>query len=241
MSVMLIRSLIVYVITFIIIRLMGKRQVGEMQPFEFVITLIIADLACVPMAELAVPLLHGIIPILVLYLLHFFICFLSRKSMFFRYMITVRPAIVINPNGIDYKELKNLNMTIDDLMEAIRGCDYFEIEQIAYAIVETNGKLCVIPKTNLSPVTRDDLKIKVDPSGLPVNIIMDGKLMKENMKLANIDDAFLKKYFKKVNVATHKQVLLFTIDNNGKIFIQPKNKVRYYVFEESAYKGREKW
>ena len=130
-----------------------------MQPFEFVITLIIADLACVPMAELAVPLTHGIVPILALYLLHFFICFLSRKSIKFRYIVTGKPAIVIKPTGIDYNELRKLNMTIDDLMELIRGCDCFEIDQIAYAIIETNGNLCVMPKADNMPVTRGDLKI----------------------------------------------------------------------------------
>ncbi len=238
---MLIRSVVIYIITFAVIRLMGKRQVGEMQPFEFVITLIIADLACVPMAELAVPLVHGIVPILALFLMHFFICFLSRKSMWFRYTITGRPAIVISPRGIDYKELRKLNMTIDDLMEAIRGCDYFCIEEIAYAIIETNGKLCVIPKANAQPLTQGDVGLKSEPSTLPMNIIMDGKKMNENIQLAELDDKFLQKYYKKVGVASHKQILLFTIDNNGKVFIQPKNKNKYYVFEESGYKGGKNW
>ncbi len=234
MAIMLIRSVIVYIVTFAVIRLMGKRQIGEMQPFEFVITLIIADLACIPMAELAVPLVHGIVPILVLFVMHFFICFISRKSMKFRYLITGRPAIVIDKTGIDYGELKKLNMTIDDLMEAIRGAGYFSIEEIAYAIIETNGKLCVIPKVGISPVTRDDLNIETEESAFPVNIIMDGVVMKENCKLTKISDEFLEKYYKKVNVADARQILLFTVDSNGKIFIQPKNAKKYYVFKEKV-------
>lgn len=241
MSIMLLRSVIIYIITFIVIRLMGKRQVGEMQPFEFVITLIIADLACIPMAELAVPLIHGIVPILALFLLHFFICFLSRKSMLFRYAITGRPAIVISPNGIDYKELRKLNMTIDDLMESIRGCEYFNVDEIAYAIIETNGKLCVIPKAQNQPVQRQDIDVQAEQSALPVNLIMDGKILKENLELTQIDDKFLNKYYKKVNVASAKQILLFTIDNNGKIFIQPKKKNKYFVFNDAGYKGGENW
>lgn len=237
MSIMLIRSIIIYVITFIIIRLMGKRQIGEMQPFEFVITLIIADLACLPMAELAVPLVHGIVPILVLYLLHFFICFLSRKFMWFRYTITGRPAIVINPTGIDYKELRKLNMTLDDLMEAMRSLGYFSIDEVSYAIIETNGKLCAIPNAGNTPVTRQDLGIKADPSTFPVNIIMDGKIMAENMKLLSLDDKFLQKYYKKTNTANPKQILLFTVDGNGKIFIQPKKAQKYYIFEDGNIKG----
>ena len=241
MVIMLIRSLILFTLTFIVVRLMGKRQIGEMQPFEFVITLIIADLACVPMAELAVPLTHGIVPILSLYLLHFFICFLSRKSIKFRYVVTGKPAIVIKPTGIDYKELQKLNMTIDDLMELIRGCDCFEIDQIAYAIIETNGNLCVMPKANNMPVTRDDLKIPSQENALPMHLIIDGKLMKQNLSIAEVDDKLLEKYYKKANVASHKQILLFTIDNNGKIFIQPKNKDKYFVFEEKGFKGGANW
>ena len=241
MSIMLIRSVIVYVITLIVVRLMGKRQVGEMQPFEFVITLIIADLACVPMAELSVPLTHGIIPILVLFIVHFLICFLARKCMWFRYALTGKPAIVVTPKGIDYKVLRSLNMTIDDLMELVRGCQYFDIDQIAYAIIETNGNVCIIPKSNMQNVVRDDLQIKAQPAAMPINLIMDGRVIKKNLEIANLDDSFLNKYYKKVNVANHKQIILFTIDNNGKIFIQPRNRGRYYTFEESGFAGGKKW
>ena len=135
---MLIRSTIIYIFALATIRLMGKRQIGEMQPFEFVITLIIADLVCIPMQEISVPLLHGIVPILTLLLLHYFLCLLSRKSIKARYLISGRSAIVISPNGIHYKELQRLNMTIDDLIEALRGVNIFNIEDVAYAIFETN-------------------------------------------------------------------------------------------------------
>lgn len=239
MSIMLIRSVVVYILTFAVIRLMGKRQVGEMQPFEFVITLIIADLACTPMSELAVPLVHGIVPILALYLLHFFICFLSRKFMWFRYSITGRPAVVITPQGIDYNELKKLNMNLDDLMEALRSSGYFSIDQIAYAIIETNGKLCVIPKAEQTPLVRADLNIDSQKATFPINIIMDGKLMKENLSVAHINQEFLKKYYKKVHAHGHKNILLFTIDGNGKVFVQPKNAKQYFVFEDQSNKGAE--
>ena len=219
---------------------MGKRQVGEMQPFEFVITLIIADLACTPMSELAVPLVHGIVPILALYLLHFFICFLSRKFMWFRYTITGRPAVVITPDGIDYGELRKLNMTLDDLMESIRGAGYFCIDEIAYAIIETNGKLCVVPKAENTPVVRGDLNVESDEATFPINIVMDGKLMKENLALAKIDDVFLKWCFEKAKVASYKHILLFTIDSNGKVFIQPKNCKKYYVFDKNVAKESKK-
>lgn len=237
---MLLRSIIIYLFVLVVIRLMGKRQVGEMQPFELVITLIIADLACIPMSELAVPLVHGIVPIFSLLLLHFFICVLARKNMKIRYLISGRPAIVVTPSGIDYKELKKLNMTLDDLIELMRGCDVFAVDEIAYAIIETNGKMCVIPKSPNLPVTREDMNIKAQISALPVNIIMDGKVMNENIKLTGIDDKFIETVLKKANAKSVKEILLFTLDNNGKVFIQAKNASESLSFNMD-FVGGNKW
>lgn len=240
MSIMLIRSVVIYLFVLFVIRLMGKRQVGEMQPFEFVITLIIADLACIPMAELAVPLVHGIVPIFALLIVHFLICVISRKSMKFRYMLSGRPAILVSPRGINYAELKKLNMTLDDLIEALRGCDVFNIEDVAYAIMETNGKMCVINKATVEPVTREDAGVKIEPNGLPVNIIMDGRLLKENVTLTGIDEKFIDKCLKKAKVNRIKEVLLFTLDNSGNCFIQAKNASEYVTFQ-MPFSGGDAW
>ena len=240
MAIMLIRSIIIYLCVLIVVRLMGKRQVGEMQPFEFVVTLIIADLACIPMAELSVPIVHGIVPIVTLLILHFFICFFARKSQFVRYLLTGKPAVVITPKGIDYKELKELNMTLDDLMELLRGCDVFKVSDVAYAIIETNGNLCVIKKSMCETVTREDLKVKVSQSVLPINIIMDGKRIEGNVSLAGLTENFLKECFKKGNVKNEKNILLMTLDNNGEVFIQEKNSGGYSTFT-MEFKGGDKW
>ena len=237
---MILRSVIIYICVLAVVRLMGKRQVGEMQPFEFVVTLIIADLACIPMAELSVPLVHGIVPIVTLMIIHFLICFLARKFQFARYLLTGRPAIVINPNGINYKELKELNMTLDDLIELMRGCNVFKIEEIAYAIIETNGNLCVIKKGGKDMVTKDDLKVKVSQDALPINIIMDGRLMKENIKLSGVNERFIQDCLKKSEVKNVKDVLLMTLDNNGEVFIQSKKSNCYYSFE-TDFNGGGKW
>lgn len=240
MAIMLLRSVIIYVCVLAVIRLMGKRQVGEMQPFEFVITLIIADLACNPMAELSVPLVHGIVPIITLMILHFLICFLARKVQFVRYVLTGRPAIVINPNGINFRELKELNMTLDDLIELMRGCNVFKIEEIAYAIIETNGNLCVIKKSEVENVTRSDLKVKVSQASLPINIIMDGRLMNENVRLSKIDNQFIENCLSKAEIKSIKDVLIMTLDNNGEVFIQSKKSSNYKNFKMD-YDGGGKW
>lgn len=236
---MFIRSIVIYLFVLFAIRFMGKRQVGEMQPFEFVITLIIADLATIPMSEISVPIIHGLVPIIGMIILHYFICFISRKSMKARYIISGRSAIVMNPNGIDYKELKALNMNIDDLIESLRNSDVFNLNDVAYAIIETNGKLCVIKKSNVENPTREDMNIKVDPASLPVSIIMDGKLMEENVKLTGITDELLQECLEKANAKKPTEILLMTLDANGLVFLQPKSgsAINFSV----DYDGHNKW
>ena len=236
---MLIRSIIIYLFVFVAVRLMGKRQIGEMQPFELVITLIIADLACIPMAEMAVPLSHGIIPILTLVVLHYFICLFSRKSTFVRHLFCGRPAIVVSPKGINYEELKRLNMNIDDLVEGMRGCDIFNFDEIAYAVIETNGKMAILPKKAYSPATCADVGVTKPKSALPIAIIMDGKLQSENIQLAQISTQFVWDCLKKAKVSKIKNVILMTLDNNGKVFLQPHNKS--YVTLDTNFDGGERW
>ena len=233
---MLLRSVIIYVCCFAVVRLMGKRQIGEMQPFEFVVTLIIADLACIPMAELSVPLLHGLVPILTLLIVHFLICFLARKFMSIRYLLTGKPVIVISPKGIDYEQLKSLNMTLDDLMELVRGCSVFNLAEVMYAIIETNGNLSVIKKADAEPVTREDLKVKVSQNTLPFNLIMDGKLMKENMSIAGVDESFVLECVKRAQIENKKDVLILTLDANGEVFIQDKG-ANVCISFQTGYKG----
>ena len=236
---MFIRSIVIYLFVLFAIRFMGKRQVGEMQPFEFVITLIIADLATIPMSEISVPIIHGLVPIIGMIILHYFICFISRKSMKARYIISGRSAIVMNPNGIDYKELKSLNMNIDDLIESLRNSDIFNLDDVAYAIIETNGKLCVIKKSTVETPTREDMKIPCDPASLPVSIIMDGKPMKENIKLTNLSEILFNECLEKVDVKKPTDILLMTLDANGLVYIQPKSGTATSFSID--YDGHNKW
>ena len=214
------RAIIIYSVVLVLYRLMGKRQLGQMQPFELVLTLIIADLATIPMAEVSVPVLHGIIPVMTLVVLHFILSFLSHVSNKFAHFLSGKPVIVINPNGIDYKALKNLNLSVDDVFEAIRGCGYFSIEQIQYAIMETNGKMSVLPKIEFSPVTNGDLNIESEENMIPINIINEGKVLKENLEIARIDEQQIYDVLKKANIKKVKEVLILTVDRSGKVFIQ---------------------
>jgi len=141
-----IRVVVIYIIAIIIMRLMGKRQIGEMEPFELVITLIIADLATIPMADLTIPIWYGILPLLVIHVIHFFVVKLQYKSKTFRNILSGSPVIVVSPAGIDYKKLKELDICEEELMELLHGKDIFDVKDIDYAILESSGKISVVPR-----------------------------------------------------------------------------------------------
>ena len=222
MLTLIIRAIVIYLIVLVILRIMGKRQIAEMQPYELVATLIIADLACIPMTEITVPLLHGIVPLLALTTIHFFICILSLKSIKLRRLINGSPIIVIDNNGIRYKDLRALNMTLNDLYEGLRVAGYFSLEDIAYAIVETNGSLSVLPKTSSQPPTADDMKVKTDPAVINLMLINDGKVVKENMEHFGLDEEFLKQSIGKFKITNIKDVMIYTLNNSGDVYLQEK-------------------
>jgi len=239
MLIILFRVLIIYLVVLLYLRIMGKRQLGEMQPFELVITLIMADIATLPMTQTSMPLLFSLIPLTAIVLLHFIVSFISRKSIVMRGVINGKPVVVISPKGVELEALKELNMNFDDLMEALRGCSYYKIEDVQYAIVETNGTMSVIPKSECAPVVNGDMKIKLPPSSLPVNIIAVGKIIHQNIKTAGISEEFLSKVLKQAGVKSFKDVLIMTLDANGKVFIQPKKGESCEI--QTEYKGEGKW
>lgn len=226
----ILRAVIVYLIVLVVFRLMGKRQIGQMQPFELVLTLIIADLATIPMAEMSVPLLHGVIPLFTLVLVHFLLTIISKKSIRFNRMISGKPIIVINPNGVDYDALRELNISVDDIFGAIRAKGYFKLEQIQYAIMETNGTINVMPKSQYAAVTNGDLDLNVDDELLPITLVSEGSIIKENLALANVDADFVKKMLKKANIPSIKKCVVLTIDGNNQIYAQQIGK-KFVSFE----------
>lgn len=220
MLTIIIRSIIIYLIVLLVFRLMGKRQLGQMQPFELVLTLIIADLATIPMAEVSVPVLHGIVPLLTLVILHFILTIITRSSQLISKLISGKPVIIINPKGIDYNAMKKLSLSTDDIFAALRECGYFNISQVQYAIMETNGKVSVMPKAEFSPATNGDLKLKTEDSFLPIILVSEGKVIKENSVLAGIDETHIEELIKAQCKGSIKDCLLLTIDQTGQCYIQ---------------------
>ncbi len=224
MFIVFLRVLIIYIVVLVFLRIMGKRQIGEMQPYEVVITLIIADLATIPMSDTNIPLLNGILPLALLVIIHYFITLLSRKNIKFRKFMSGKPIVVIGPNGIEYQALKDLNMNIDDLFEMIRQNGYYSLEQILYGIIETNGKISLIPTSANAPATAQDVGANNKDAKIPHVIISDGKIVKEQLKAVGLDTKKLNKILKKLNISEVKNLLVVSIDEDGKFYYQQKGK-----------------
>ena len=222
MYTLILKCILMYIIVLIIVRMMGKRQLGELQPFELVITFMLADFAVIPLTSTNLPLLNGVIPLITLSSLHYLSSFIARKSIKVRNLLCGNPVIIINENGLDYKKLKQLNMNISDIEEALHGNNYFDISQIKFAIVETNGKITVIPKAEYENAKLTNLGIKAEDEGLAITIIEDGKLVTDNIKLMNLQKKFIINQLKKAKIKVLKDVFVMTLDNNGKVYIQPK-------------------
>ncbi len=215
-----IRCLILYFVLLVAMRLMGKRQLGELQPFELAITLVASDLVCIPMADSSIPILYGIIPVFSLFLVHIIITKLATKSVRFRKFLNGKPIIIIQNGNILPDVMKELNLNIDDIMEALRGAGYFNPAEVEYAILETNGNMSVMPKSQNRPITPDDVSLEVDKAEIPVTVIMEGEFISEN--LAQIDGDIKQKVLEYLSSVGLKQSdVLVLLVAGEQVFIQP--------------------
>jgi uncharacterized membrane protein YcaP (DUF421 family) len=206
-----------------VMRLMGKRQIGELQPFEFVVTLMIADLAAVPMEDSGIPLLKGIIPIIILLAAQIFISYFSMRSQTFRQIVCGSPSILISKGKIMENELHEIRYSINDLVEQLRLKGYPNINEIEYAILETNGELSVIPKARVEEVKLKDINIFPSEPRMPITLIIDGKLQRDNLAKVNITKESLQQKLIKFNIKKPEETLVAILDTEGNFYAQPKN------------------
>jgi uncharacterized membrane protein YcaP (DUF421 family) len=203
-------------------RLMGKAEIAEMQPYELVITIMIAELAVLPMENIGAPLINGLVAISTLILMQVFISYMSLKSERARGFISGKPSILINKGQINEKELKKLRINLNDLVEQLRSKDYPILDDVEYAILETNGTLSVIPKPNKRNVTVNDLQLSVSHEGLPTTLIIDGHINHRNLKILNLNLEWLKKQLTIKNIKDPKEILFCYVDANQEVYIHKK-------------------
>jgi uncharacterized membrane protein YcaP (DUF421 family) len=220
----LIRTVILYLLVVLVIRLMGKRQIGELQPFELVIAIMISELAAIPMQDTGIPLLAGVLPIITLLIIQLSFSYLSLKSDLARKILCGTPSVLIENGRIMEKELNRLRYNINDLLEQLREKNFPNIADVEFAILETSGKLSVIPKSQLRPLTPSDLELSTQYEGLPLTLISDGKVNYKNLEECQLDLDWLKKKLQEQNIKNIKHVLFATLDTNGQLWIQMKEK-----------------
>ena len=219
MGLIFVRTIIIFTTTLAIMRLMGKRQIGEMQPYELVITLIISEIACIPMADNSIPLLYGIVAILSIYFLHQIICLIDLNFPKIKPLVSGIPSIVLNKNGIDDTQLKKNNLDVSDLIESLRVEGYFALDAVEYALYEAEGTFSALPKPNYQ-----DLQ-----SSLPLLLIDEGKFDEKNLKYTKRERSYFLDALKKHGCKHLKKVLVMTVDGEGKVYFQQKGE-KYKVF-----------
>lgn len=221
MILIFVRTIIIYILVLFVMRFMGKREIGQMQPFELVISIMIADLASTPMAEIGIPILYGIIPIFGLLFMHILISVLNIKSIRVREIICGKPRILINEGKIDEKALTKENFTINELQERLRVNNVNNISDVEYAILETSGQISVILKSEKRGVTTEDLKLQVAKTKISYDLVLDGKIMYDNLKKIGKDEKWLVKEIQKFKIRP-QQALIFVQNGDGSFFCQEK-------------------
>lgn len=226
MLVILIRTLLLYLLVVFAMRLMGKRQVGELQPTELVIAIMISDVASIPMQNTGVPILSGVLPILTLVVAEMIVSFLSLKSRRFRRLLSGDPSILIYRGKINQREMERQRFNLEDLLEELRVNNMADISQIEYAILETSGQISVMPKSEARPVTIGDMGIQTKPAVMPYTIISDGELDKDELRRAQKDEAWLDEQLKKNRVKNIRDVFIGILNSDDELYVQMKDKKR---------------
>ena len=217
------RAILLYIIVLIVMRLMGKREIGQLQPFELAISIMIADLASIPMTDTGVPISNGIIPILGLLVMHLLISVINLKSMKAREIICGKPRILVYRGRIDEKALKKERFTINELEERLRGNNVVNLGDVEYAILETSGNITVIQKPEKRNTIPEDFNITPEYEGISYDLVVDGKVMDKNLKKLGKNYQWLKNQVAKFNMKP-EDALVVTLDGKGQIFCQEKEK-----------------
>lgn len=217
----IIRTIIIYILIFIAFRIMGKRQISEMQASELVATIILSELAVIPIQNHDEPLLNGIVPMLIIVALEIFSAFLMIKSHWFRKLTCGKPIVLIEKGKLNQANLREVKMTVEDLCEQLRQKGAFFMEDVEYAIIETSGQLSVIKRPESDPVTPKQMQLKAEPGKLEVVVVSDGVISESSLKISRQTEDWVQERVKQSGFSL-KEVFIMTVDSNGKYRIVPK-------------------
>ena len=213
-----VRTVILYFLIMIGLRLMGKRQIGELEPGELVLTMMISDLATVPMQDFGIPLLAGVIPILTLLALSMLLSQLSLTSLRFRALACGTPSVLIREGILQQEAMRKNRYTLDELLEELRGQGITGVEEVKYAVLENSGHLSVLPWAKPQPPSAEALGMKTEEDmTLPVVLVNDGRLLRRNLEARGLDGAWLRETLRKEGLTSHREAFLLTVDERGTV------------------------
>lgn len=219
------RTVILYLVLIAVVRLMGKRQIGEMEPAEFVVTMLVANLAAIPMQDGGIPLLSGLVPILTVLGIELVLSVAAMGSIWVRRLLCGKPVILIENGKILQKALRATRVTLDELTGHLREKDILDLRSVQYAILETNGNVSVFPYPKEKPVAAKEAGIQVKEQYLPITIVGDGHLYKENLAIAHKDEKWVQRVLEE-HRATLSQTWLLTVDDKGHVLWLPKEEIK---------------
>ena len=222
MAVTLVRATVLYIAVIFLIRIMGKRQIGELQPSELVITILISEIASIPMQDNNIPILNSVVALFALVAYEIFSSVLSLKSNKLRSLIQGHPVIVIRDGEIDIKALKKLRMSVNDLISLLRQKDVFDISQVSYAVFETNGKISVLLKPEHRNSTAKDVNIFPDDNGMPFAVICDGRIIEDTVGESQFDMSKIQKLVLSSKIPI-RNIVIMTVDKSGISYIAGKD------------------
>ncbi len=224
MLLLIIRTAVLYLVTMLSMRAMGKRQIGQLQPFELVVILIISEMATIGVQSNGLPLLTSLLPIAAITVLQISIALLNLKSQRFRAVVCGRPAFVIRNGEILEEEMRKLRLNVNDLLEQLRYKGFFDPSEVEFALLETNGQLSVLPRADKRPVQPADLELRV-PHEIPaVMLIVDGVVQRRHLQNSGYDEAWLHKKLAQYNISGPAEVFFLSVDYQGHIFCQLKSR-----------------
>ena len=213
-----VRTVILYFLIMIGLRLMGKRQIGELEPGELVLTMMISDLATVPMQDFGIPLLAGVIPILTLLALSMLLSQLSLTSLPFRRLACGTPSVLIREGVLQQEAMRKNRYTRDELLEELRGQGITGVEEVKYAVLENSGRLSVFPWARNQPPTAEELGVEArEDAALPVVLVNDGRLIRRNLEARGLDGAWLRDTLQKEGLPSYREAFLLTVDETGRV------------------------
>ncbi len=222
MAVSFIRTVILYIVVVTALRIMGKRQIGELEPSELVVTILVSELAAIPMQDLGIPLFAGVIPIITLISLEIIVSFLCLKSRKLRRLLNGQAAIIIRSGKLDREKMKQMRLTTDEVMEALRQQNIGSVSELKYGLIEPNGQLSYVYKPEYQPVNAKMMGLQPEDAGLPMIVVSDGRIVETNLRHLGKTREEIEKRIQKAHIPDVSQVFLMTLDDSGNEFIQKK-------------------